>query len=575
MINPKNLCPGCMNEKLTEGKCHICGYGADEPVNPQYLMPGSVLDGRYVVGKVIEINGEGVTYIGFDTVTSATVNIREFFPAGLCERDLADSASVIMLSGSEYNYNDSLNKFIELSKALFRLNELPALFDVLDVREANSTAYRITKSVPGISLREFLMRNGGMLKWDQARSLFAPLVASVSALHKAGIIHRGISPDTLIVGKDGKLRISGFCIAEARTAKSPLTSQLFPGFAAVEQYGDMGRQGPRTDIYAFAATIYRTLVGNPPPEATSRLENDNMTIPAQIAREIPKTVLETLANALQVLPDDRTQNIDEMRKGLSVSSVQVSNLGTSSRSEAAERSVDNRSDLSSGRASKKKKKKNHTGKMYFLVALIVAVFLLGGVLAVIITTTDIFESEASNQNSDNGLTSSFDVPSTTPSTEVEFNEDYSVLPKFQGLDFADVCYDRDFVDVYKFKISHKEYSDTIPEGHIISQSPAVGTTVEAGTTVEFVVSLGSYYVNMIDVTGFDRDSALLELLKAGFSYDNIKFTSKYDDTKDPGVVISTDPERGLSVNRDCNIEVYINSYQGEPADEPTGEQEEQ
>ena len=323
MLNPNNLCPGCMNEKVTEGKCPICGYNPDEPANPMFLAPGSMLDARYSVGKVLDTNGEGVTYLGYDTVTATTVNIREFFPTGLCERD-SDGATVLMLSGSEYSYNDSLMKFIELSRELFKLNDLPALFDILDVRESNNTAYRITRAVPGISLREFLMRNGGILKWDQARSLFAPLITSISALHSAGIIHRGISPDTLIVAKDGKLRINGFCIAECRTAKSALTSQLFPGFAAIEQYGAAGTQGPWTDIYAFAATIYRTLVGNPPPEATERLEHDNMTIPAKIARETPKAVLETLANALQVLPNDRTQNIDSMRHGLSVSSAQVS-----------------------------------------------------------------------------------------------------------------------------------------------------------------------------------------------------------------------------------------------------------
>ena len=141
MLNPNNLCPGCMNEKVTEGKCPICGYNPDEPANPMFLAPGSMLDARYSVGKVLDTNGEGVTYLGYDTVTATTVNIREFFPTGLCERD-SDGATVLMLSGSEYSYNDSLMKFIELSRELFKLNDLPALFDILDVRESNNTSYR-------------------------------------------------------------------------------------------------------------------------------------------------------------------------------------------------------------------------------------------------------------------------------------------------------------------------------------------------------------------------------------------------------------------------------------------------
>ena len=151
-----------------------------------------------------------------------------------------------------------------------------------------------------------------------------------------------------------------------------LGRQRFPGFAAVEQYGETGTQGPWTDFYAFSATIYRTLVGNPPPEATERLENDNMTIPAKIARETPKAVLETLACALQVLPDDRTQNIENMRRGLSVSSAQVPVSGPQVNVGAAPSGQGN----APQNQPKKPKKKKSTGKLNGLVAGIVTAFLL-------------------------------------------------------------------------------------------------------------------------------------------------------------------------------------------------------
>lgn len=563
MIDPKKICPGCMNEKLTEGKCPICGYSPDEPVNPAFLAPGTVLDGRYIIGKVLDNNGEGVTYLGYDAVTGTVVNVREFFPTGLCER--SGDGSVMMLSGCEFDYNEALLKFIDLSNKLFALNELPALFDVLDVREASGTAYRITKSVPGISLREFLMRNGGVLKWDQARSLFAPLVSSVSALHKAGIIHRGISPDTLVVGKDGKLRINGFCIPEERTAKSSLTSQIFPGFAAVEQYGEAGTQGTWTDVYAFAATIYRTLVGNPPPEAIERLENDNMTIPAHVVRETPKTVLETLANALQVLPDDRTQTIDEMRRGLSASSAQPQ-VQSGAKAQQAQASA-------AAPAGKSKKKKDNSNKMYALVAGIVTACLLAGIIVFVLWAMGIIghSSDSSSSQPSSVSAPSYDnTQSITSKTPIEFNSSYTALPKFEGLRFSEVAIDHEFADLYKFKIVSKQYSDTYAAGQIISQTPAAGTTVEANTTVEVVVSLGPYYKSMIDVSGLDKDQALLELLKAGYQYNNIIFSYRYDEDKLPGVVIGTDPERGISVNTDARIEVIINSYQGNPTEPVTG-----
>ena len=75
---------------------------------------------------------------------------------------------------------------------------------------------------------------------------------------------------------------------------------------------------------------------------------------------------------------------------------------------------------------------------------------------------------------------------------------------------------------------------------------------------------------MIDVSGLDKDQALLELLKAGYQYNNIVFSYRYDEDKLPGVVIGTDPERGISVNTDARIEVIINSYQGNPTEPVTG-----
>ncbi len=568
MLNPNNLCPGCMSEKLTEGKCPICGYNPDEPVNPAYLVPGSMLDGRYVIGKVIDSNGEGVTYLGYDTVTSSNVNIREFFPVGLCERDQFDG-SVAMVAGNEFNYNDTLMKFLELSKTLFRLNELPALFDVLDVREANNTAYRITKSVPGITLREFLMRNGGMLKWDQARSLFAPLISSVSALHKAGVIHRGISPDTLIVGKDGKLRINGFLIAEARTAKSVLTSQMFPGFAAVEQYGAAGKQGPWTDIYAFAATIYRTLVGNPPPEATSRLQNDNMTIPAQIAKETPKPVLETLANALQVLPDDRTQSIDEMRKGLSVSSAQVAAAAAVVPPQARTMvEPDNGGYNGPGKSNKKKKKGNGANGLYGVVACIVTVCLLAAIVFFGLWMFGAFEDKDSSSSGNQSVNSaSFDDNSTATKTDIDLDEKYA-LPDLTGEYYFRAESDNNILDTTKVKlvVAHKEYSDQYEPGQIISQNPAPNTYVSVGkSTVEVVISAGprdiavTDLVEELELIGRDAESAEFALRKKGFLFVEIRLDG-YDETLPSGSVVMIEPNVGSLVTTDSYIILHANKY---------------
>ena len=571
-MNPNNLCPGCMNEKLSEGKCPICGYNPEEPTNPAYLAPGTLLDGRYVIGKVIESNGEGVTYLGYDTVTSSSVNVREFFPVGLCERDSFDG-SVAMVAGNEFNYNDTLVKFIELSKTLFRLNELPATFDVLDVREANNTAYRITKSVPGISLREFLMRNGGMLKWDQARSLFAPLISSISALHKAGVIHRGISPDTLIVGKDGKVRINGFCIPEARMAKTVLSAQIFPGFAAVEQYNGPAKQGPWTDIYAFAATVYRTLVGNPPPEAPARLQSDNMTIPAQIAKETPKPVLESLANALQVLPEERTRNIDEMRKGLSVSSAQA----TAAAAVVPQRAYNDNETVS--KPKKKKKKKGGAAGLYGVVAAIVTICLLAAVVFFVLYYSGIIggnEEDYSSGGTNASNSSASGINPTASKDDIDLSEKY-VLENLVGQKYSELATNESpLLDLSKVNLvlADAEYSDTIPEGEIISQNPAQGY-VEVGATVEVVISLGKREVSVrdliedLEIIGMNADEAKDLLEENGYRYVVIKY-SKEDAELPTGAVVAVDPSPEKTVTKYTVITLHANTYT-QKVDPPEGD----
>ena len=546
MINTKNLCYGCMNEKVGDGKCPICGYQPDEKSDPSYLLPGFILDGRYIIGKIIEINGEGVTYLGFDTVGETTVNVREYFPAGLCRR--TDNGVVSVVPGKDEEYNSGIISFIDLSKALFRLNDLPALFNVLDIRETNNTAYRITQALPCISLREFLLRNGGMLNWDQARPLFVPLISTISALHAEGIIHMGISPDTIMVGKDAKLRLSGFCIPAARTAKSPMTAQIFPGFAAIEQYGVVGRPGPWTDIYGYAATLYRTIVGNPPPEAIDRMNDDSMTIPARIARELPKSVLETIADALQILPEDRTGDITLMRKGLAVSAA--------SRTQESGSVSSNREIGAGSKGADTKKKFGKYG--------IIALCLTLAVILVVIATV-IIEINKNNSTSNGSTLGTMSISSNLPAQKSEYdNTKYYTVPNFVGLNYGSVAANVEYNGILKYSIKNKEYSDTVSYGCIISQSIAEGCEVQKETAIEFVVSLGKYTEKIPNVIGMDIKDAKIALYEDGFY--NIEIGEIFDESKPLNTVIEVQPSSG-SINRDEMITLYVNAYEAEE-DEP-------
>lgn len=309
MINSENLCMNCMRDTGGAVQCPHCGYNADTPQIMPYLPVRTVISGRYIVGRLLEYNGDGATYIAWDMTEQKAVKLREFLPDTLCNRRAGEKAVTVM-SGCETAFNDCLADFLELWRRLTRMSGLSALDNVLEVFEENSTAYAVTDYIETISLRDYLLRNkAGYISWERARSLFMPVLSTLGMLHTAGIIHRGISPVTLLIGRDAKMRISGFSISQARTARGDLTPQLFPGYAAVEQYGFEGKQGPWTDIYAFAATLYRALIGTDPIEATERLTNDRLMVPGKFAEQLPAYVINGLINALQILPEDRTRSV--------------------------------------------------------------------------------------------------------------------------------------------------------------------------------------------------------------------------------------------------------------------------
>ena len=541
MQNTDRLCMGCMNDNGGEQVCPICGYDEQSLHPDSALPPRSWLGGdRYLVGKVLDTNGEGVTYLGWDNENDSIVWIREYFPAGLCER--TPEGAVRKLEGSEFPFEEGMLAFLELNNAIARLRELPALLPVVDIFEAGGTAYCVEQAASGITLREFLLRNGGTLKWEQARPLFLPLLSALKALHNAGIVHRGISPDTLLVGRDGKIRLKDFLIPAARTARSDMTAQLYPGFAAIEQYGFDGQPGPWTDVYGFAATLFRVLVGNPPPEATERVTDDHMTIPAKVAQTLPPYVLTALANALQILPEDRTQSMDEMREDLVPAA-----------------------DARRGKEGDRKKKSGGN-KRYGVIAALVTTGVIVVALAVLAMTVfrdDLFPKK---NNGGLGLPS---MSSVAGAGSDESSEKLYSIPNIVGQTFAQLTSNMEYKDVYEFEIISESYNDSQPRGAVYEQSPAEGTTVTKGAKIQVRISLGPSQVTIPKLVGMTREAAYIELLEMGFMPGAVQFYEKYDATKPANTVIEVDPGEGAQVNPEAAIHIFVNSFTATSSEPPT------
>lgn len=552
MLTFDKLCMGCMNDNGGEEICPICGHTAGTP-NPQGTLPIKTrIQGRYIIGKAHEINGEGITYVGWDSNSNNVINIREFFPVPLTERNSNLSAGIT--SGNEFNFNSILTDFVDHYKKLRTVNAV-AVPEILDILECNNTAYVILKAVPGISLREFLLRNGGTLSWEQAKALFIPLISSVSAIHKAGIIHGGISPETIMVGRDGKLRLTGFSPAHFRKSQSAINSQVFPGYAAVEQYGlDDGELSEATDVYGFASTLFRVLIGTTLPEANERINDDNMAIPAKIAESLPKPVLTTLANALQVLKQDRTQNMDDLK--LDITPAVEMTTSFAAITEKPEKPV-----AAKHNVSVHKKSDNSSKKAVILSAAITAAILLiiFGIFYILFGGSD----DSNTQSSSAPSSSAPLIPPESSSEPSEPTVPMRTVPDFtaENLTFIELCQKYSKLDL-KFEVLGKKYSDK-PVGTVIDQDYKAGSEVPRDTTIYVTLSLGPEQIVMPDLVGKTKYEAMEELFKAGFSYYNIDEPyNKPSSTIHYGHVISTSPAAGELVSpEEVRIVIYIsNTY---------------
>ena len=266
------LCMGCMNELNENGSCDVCGYADGTPYLPAYLSPKTILNDRYLVGKLLSYNGEGATYIAYDNFKNEKVFIREFMPDALCNR--VRGTSVINVNPSKLvQYKNLMAEFTELNKSLSKMRTLSHISSALDLFAQNNTTYSVLEYFEGITLKHFLQDNAGELSWQQVKKLFPPIFTTLSLIHNAGITHRGLSLDTIFYTSKGELKISGFSIPESRTANSELASELFVGFAAPEQYSSDDWQGTWTDVYAISAILYRVLSGCMPTDAVSRIGN--------------------------------------------------------------------------------------------------------------------------------------------------------------------------------------------------------------------------------------------------------------------------------------------------------------
>ena len=576
-MEKEKLCLRCMRKIGDNDFCPYCRKENSEPQKEPFLPLKTVVGGRYLVGKLVASNSEGATYYAFDMEKKAPVTLRELFPKGILSRGEGNYCLVNIGKASEFI--DAKEEFVKLWTKLTEIKGFTALTHVYGLVEDLGTVYAVSEYLgEGKTLREFLLeQETGYISWDDARILFMPVLSALGELHYAGIIHGGICPETLIIDKNGKLRITGYSIEEVRRQKSTMECELFDGYAAVEQYGFSDGLSTSTDIYAFSAVLYRALIGSVPMSSASRLTNDKLMIPGKFAEQLPAYVINALVNGLQILPDDRTVTAEELRDELSASpaaagtaSEAYSSMYASQTDDAVETVVEEVSleeDSEDVPDSPKIKKST------------IAVFVISVVLCLGILIVALFGIKGFSDKDDDETTTeeTTEYVSEEESTD-EIGASSITVPNFRGRAFDDIKADELYNGFLVFKTEYVDSDEK--KGNVIAQDITEGTIVFEERSITLRISNGK---EVPDVLGNTLKDAVSDLKAAGFKKietvagnvadresDSMKVYSVVcEDSKTDNWVAIPD-DRRLSVS-DKIIVYYYGEYVEETTEETTEE----
>jgi len=316
-----DICLNCFKSKGEFEVCPHCGFVEGTPPDQAYhLFPGTTLAGRYVIGTVIDFGGFGVIYRAWDTHLSKLMAIKEFFPSGLVTRE-AGGTVVTAFSRAKENgeYERALSRFLLEARTLATFRESPYIVNVFNFFEENNTAYFVMEFLDGISLSDYIAQMPvDKMDADEAFELIKPVIEGLIAIHAAGIIHRDIHPGNIFITTNNQVKIIDFGAARLSTGdeEKTLTVVATQGYTAPEQYRNKSKQGPYTDIYGLAATLYRMLTGIIPEEAPDRQVNDTLARPLDIKVLISKNADNAIMRALAVNPELRYQKAADFRDAL-------------------------------------------------------------------------------------------------------------------------------------------------------------------------------------------------------------------------------------------------------------------
>lgn len=510
----KKLCMGCMDYYDDRYQvCPHCGYiEGTKPKEAYHLMPGTVLSGRYIVGKVIGFGGFGITYIGYDAALKHKIAIKEYLPGEFATRCEGDSAVTVFSSDEKHEqFSDGIVKFVDEAKRLAKFQNVEGVVSIFDSFKENNTAYIVMEYLEGETLREKIEREKH-IDFVESLNYIIPILDALTEIHKEGILHRDISPDNIFVTNDNQVKLIDFGAARyATTTHSKSLSVIVkPGYAPMEQYRSRGDQGSWTDVYACAAVLYKMITGITPEDAMERGEKDTLEAPSKLGVRLPRNKENALMNALNLKIEDRTQTPEAFKEEL----------------------------LTNDTVRKKKStlRKLDIGRWPMWARVSSSASAVAVAAVILLMATGVIHFDFSSMFRGISIGNQVRIPNVVSTT----------------LDEASSAMSEKEIIV---QVVDKQNSDEIPKDLVLSQSILDGQVVDKGTVVDLVISAGGEVVYMPDLVGYIEADAVRDVEELGLNY--IKKTEPSEIA--PGYVTAQSVIPGTAIEKGNEVELVISS----------------
>lgn len=525
------------------------------------VKDGIVLGKRYEVLSKVGAGGMADVYKGRDQMLNRYVAIK------VLKKEFREDENFVRKFRSE----------AQASAGLLH----PNVVNVYDVGEDRGLYYMVMELVEGITLKEYIEKKG-RLSHKEVISIAIQMCSGIGAAHVAGIIHRDIKPQNIIISKDGKVKVTDFGIAKAVTSNTISTNAMGSVHYTSPEQARGGFSDQKSDIYSIGITLYEMVTGQVPFDGDSTVSvaikhlQEEITAPSELVSDIPYSLEQIILKCTQKNAERRYPNTDELIQDLKRSLVDpdgdfvvIPPLGnadtliiTDEELDEIQNSYDedeydedeydedeydedeydedeydeDEYDVDDGKRGKGSDEVNpKMKKLTRILTVVVAIIIAFIVIFAIGRAAGIFRigPESSNETED-----MVEVPNVVGMTEDDAKETLND----EGLGF---------------KVVSREESKEYEKGRVSEQKTEAGEEVAKNTTIEVVVSSGLVgdSITVPDVSGMTEDEAQSALENAGFRNISSEFT--YHDSVPSGQVIGTTPEANAEATEDTEIVMQV------------------